>query len=62
MADKNPDSQEAKLKSVRRRLNFGDDANDDSLPSKDELERKFAEERARHQEEVSVHIDDTREI
>ena len=55
MADKNPDSQEAKLKSVRRRLNFGDE-NDDKSPTRDELERKFAEERARHLEEVNISI------
>ncbi|XP_011493911.1 PREDICTED: uncharacterized protein LOC105359121 isoform X2 [Ceratosolen solmsi marchali] len=47
MADNNPDSQEARLKSVRRRLNFGE-VNDGNLPTKNELELKFAEERAKY--------------
>ncbi|XP_003428022.1 cyclin-dependent kinase inhibitor 1B isoform X1 [Nasonia vitripennis] len=52
MADRNPDSQEARIKGKHcRRLNFGDDANDDSLPSKEEIERKFAEEMDKHQKE-----------
>ncbi|XP_014216401.1 cyclin-dependent kinase inhibitor 1-like isoform X2 [Copidosoma floridanum] len=50
MAETNPDSQEAKLKSVRKRLNFGD-TNDDNLPTKEELERKFEEERRKELEE-----------
>jgi hypothetical protein len=51
MADNNPDSQEARLRSVRRRLNFGE-ANDGSLPTKSELDLKFAEERSKYMTEV----------
>lgn len=53
MADDNPDTRESKLRNVSRRL-FCDDTQDNKS-AKDEMARQFAEERARHQEEVTIY-------